>query len=196
MLISFYKPYRVLSQFSEDGSENRTLRDFQLPDTVHPIGRLDADTEGLLLLTDEPGWEDRLLHPAKRHPKVYWAQVEGKVEDSDLKQLRQGLKTKRTAYLPAKATVIQEPGQLPDRNPPIRFRKSVPATWLEIMIKEGKNRQVRKMTASIGYPTLRLIRASIGHYSLGSLQPGKWVELSDSDRASLCQPTSPASSCH
>jgi len=185
MLVAVYKPYRMLSQFSEDGSANATLRDCGLPDGVHPVGRLDADTEGLLLLTDEPGWEDRLLHPKRRHSKTYLAQLEGAVDDATLQPLRKGLRIKKEKFLPAEVEIIPEPDNLPPRDPPVRFRKNVPTTWLQVVLREGRNRQIRRMTAAVGHPTLRLIRVRIGDYAIGTLAPGQWVDLNDSNRKDL-----------
>jgi len=185
LLIALCKPYRTLSQFTPDGSSNATLRDCCLPAGVHPIGRLDADTEGLLLLTDEPGWENRLLHPKQRHPKTYLAQVDGAVEETSLRPLKTGLKLKTECFLPVEVALIPEPDHLPPRYPPVRFRKSVPTTWLEVILQEGRNRQIRRMTAAIGFPTLRLIRTAIGNYHLTDLTPGSWTELTETDRKAL-----------
>lgn len=178
----------MLSQFSPDGSANATLRDCTLPDGIHPIGRLDADTEGLLLLTDEPGWENKLLHPKQRHRKTYLAQVEGAVGDMALRPLRKGLRLKKERFLPAEVEIIPKPDNLPPRDPPVRFRKNVPTTWLEVVLKEGRNRQIRRMTAAIDHPTLRLVRVKIGQYEIKALSPGQWVELDETDRDNLLSP--------
>jgi len=172
MMISLYKPYQMLSQFSPDGSSNTTLAELDLPKTVHPIGRLDADSEGLLLLTDEPGWEEKLLHPKRNHGKTYCAQVDGAVQSQALQSLCQGIVIQGRPTKRCKARIIQPPSTLPERQPPVRFRKSVPTTWLEVTLFEGRNRQLRRMTAAIGHPCLRIVRAAIGQYSLMNWQPG------------------------
>ncbi|MGF1679429.1 MAG: pseudouridine synthase [Candidatus Methylacidiphilales bacterium] len=188
MLIGLYKPYAILSQFSPDGSANGTLVQCDLPQSVHPIGRLDADSEGLLLLTDEPGWENRLLHPSNGHGKTYWAQVEGLPDPEALRALRagpiiQGQPTRRCL-----ARMINEPAGLPERNPPVRFRKSVPTSWIEITLQEGRNRQVRRMTAAIGHPTLRIIRCAVGAHRIRHLEPGLWYPLNERERADVLSP--------
>ena len=173
MVILFNKPFGVLSQFTDD-SGRQTLADFVPLQEVYPAGRLDYDSEGLLLLTDDGKLQHKLSSPEFNKEKVYWAQVEGVPNETALKELMsgvviQGKKTKR-----AFARVIPEPNVW-DRHPPIRYRKSTPTSWLEITITEGRNRQVRKMTAAVGFPTLRLIRVSIGAYSIGALGPGEWI---------------------
>jgi len=177
----------MLSQFSSDGSKNATLKELDLPKSVHPIGRLDADSEGLLLLTDEHGWEDKLLHPKRNHGKTYWAQVDGTVTNTSLEQLRGGLVIQGKPTKQCDAAIIEPPTSLPDRNPPVRFRKSVPTSWLEVTLYEGRNRQLRRMTAAIGHPCLRIIRARIGKYQLGHWTPGSSHELSAAQKKQLTQ---------
>lgn len=181
--ILFYKPFQVLSQFSKEG-DKKTLADYLpgLEKNIYPVGRLDYDSEGLLFLTNDTSLNQKLLHPKNGHQKTYWVQVEGAAQELDLLDLKKGVnisvngKTHKT--LPAKVTLIPEPEPLPERNPPIRFRKNIPTSWLSITIGEGKNRQVRKMTAAIGFPTLRLVRAAIGSVQVGDLRPGTFRELS------------------
>lgn len=189
MLIAFHKPFGVISQFTPDGSNRPTLAEFGFPPEVYPIGRLDGDSEGLLLLSDEPGLNIRLLHPSRRHRRVYWAEVERIPAPDALAQLERGVVIRGHKTLPARARLIAEPEPNqpfafppPPRNPPIRFRKNVPTAWLELELVEGKNRQVRHMTAAVGHPTLRLIRVRIGGYMLGDLQPGAWKILNAEER--------------
>lgn len=178
---SIYKPFGMLSQFSPEG-DKATLKDLgaNFPTDVYPVGRLDADSEGLLLLTNDKSLNHRLLSPKFKHWRTYWAQVEGIPSDEALLQLSSGvdIKINKKIYhtLPAKASLLEVPSNLPERNPPIRFRKSVPDTWISLSLIEGKNRQVRKMTAAVGHPTLRLIRHSIEGISLGELAPGEVME--------------------
>eukprot|EP00457_Paulinella_chromatophora_P011763 gb/GEZN01011923.1/.p1 GENE.gb/GEZN01011923.1/~~gb/GEZN01011923.1/.p1 ORF type:complete len:321 (-),score=23.17 gb/GEZN01011923.1/:120-1082(-) len=181
-LIAVYKPFDVLSQFTKEHDSHRTLAEFGMPPNVYPIGRLDRDSEGLLLLSNEPKWNDLLLNPKHNHPRTYHAQVEGAVTEEALGALRKGgldLGDFRTKQ--CQAIVIADPGH-PPRNPPIRSRKTIPTSWLELTLTEGKNRQVRRMTAAVGFPTLRLIRVAIGALSLldGSLvlEASQWKELS------------------
>jgi 23S rRNA pseudouridine2457 synthase len=185
VLLAFHKPYGVLSQFTpEPGSPWRTLADFGLPKNVYALGRLDADSEGLLLLSDEPGLNSTLLEPRNAHRREYWAQVEGLPDSAALVKLERGgvdLGDYRT--LPCKARRIEPAPMLPPRDPPIRVRKSVPDCWLALELIEGKNRQVRRMTAAVGHPTLRLIRTRIGDFSLGSLTSGTWREMPPPERA-------------
>ena len=222
MLIAFHKPFGVLSQFTEDlprrsaaqagGSPNRTLAEFGFPKGVYSIGRLDADSEGLLLLSDEPEWNEKLLHPRHAHEREYWAQVEKIPTPESLKKLEEGVLVQGSKTLPCRAWILEPqpevecragvspaqqarqrgqfvgfsdvgrrdacPTLIPPRNPPIRFRKSVPDCWIGLELVEGKNRQVRRMTAAIGHPTLRLIRVRIGNFWLGDLPPGQWRVLS------------------
>jgi 23S rRNA pseudouridine2457 synthase len=206
MLIAFHKPYGVVSQFTHDGSPNRTLAEFGFPKNVYPIGRLDADSEGLLLLSDEPKWNERLLHPRHAHEREYWAQVERIPAPEALKKLARGVLIQGRKTLPCRAWLLElQPEviavpvaasrqsaadcpsektaalcrdaatpKLPLRDPPIRFRKNVPDCWIGLELIEGKNRQVRRMTATIGHPTLRLIRVRIGNFRLGDLPAGQW----------------------
>ena len=187
MLIVLHKPYGVLSQFTpEPGSRWRTLADLQLPRNVYPLGRLDADSEGLLLLSDEAGLNTRLLDPTHGHRREYWAQVEGVPDSFALTRLARGgiaLGSHRT--LPCRAELLEPRPDLPPRDPPIRHRKSVPDAWVSLQLTEGKNRQVRRMTAAVGHPTLRLIRVRIGDFPLAGLAPGQWRELTPAERASV-----------
>jgi len=203
VLIAFHKPYSVVSQFSRDlprgsaasvgGSPSRTLAEFGFPKNVYPIGRLDADSEGLLLLSDEPEWNERLLHPCHAHEREYWAQVERIPTPDSLKRLEKGVPIQGRKTLPCRAWMLEPQPEvvvsslrlekigaqrrrymISPRNPPIRFRKSVPDCWIGLELIEGKNRQVRRMTAAIGHPTLRLLRVRIGNFWLGDLPPGQW----------------------
>jgi len=183
VLIAFNKPYGALSQFTSDGSKNRALAEFGFPKNVYPIGRLDADSEGLLLLSDEPAWNDRLLHPRHAHEREYWAQVERIPFAESLKKLERGLIIEGRKTLPCRAWMLEPQPSVAPRVPPIRFRKTVPDCWIGLELIEGKNRQVRKMTAAIGHPTLRLMRMRIGNLWLGDLAPGKWRELTEEERA-------------
>ena len=185
MLIAFHKPYGVLSQFTPDGSPNRTLAEFGFPKDVYPLGRLDADSEGLLLLSDEAGINTRLLDPKNAHSRCYWAQVEGIPTSTSLEKLSQGVSIGDHQTLSCRAWLLDPQPQLPPRDPPIRVRKTIPDRWIAIELTEGKNRQVRKMTAAVGHPTLRLLRVRIGALELGDLKPGKWRELSPADRQRL-----------
>ena len=224
MLIAFHKPYGVVSQFTGDGLANRTLAEFGFPKNVYPIGRLDADSEGLLLLSDEPEWNERLLHPRHAHEREYWAQVERIPSPEALKKLARGISINvggraaaaarggaaappppvSTGYqtLPCRAWILEPQPEVgssrcddrtaqravPTRNPPIRFRKSVPDCWIGLELIEGKNRQVRRMTAAIGHPTLRLIRVRIGNFRLGDLPAGEWRKLTAAECTSIESP--------
>ncbi len=189
MLIAFNKPYGVLSQFTPDGSPNLPLCGFGFPPGAYAIGRLDADSEGLLLLSDEAALNARLLHPSHGHARIYWAQVERVPSQAALAQLQRGVLVAGRKSLPCQARLLApQPGEegrpaVPPRTPPIRYRKNVPDCWLELELVEGKNRQVRKMTAAVGHPTLRLMRVQIGEFQLGDLAPGKWRELGPEGRA-------------
>jgi 23S rRNA pseudouridine2457 synthase len=190
VVIAFHKPYGVLARFTPDGSPNRTLAEFDFPPRVYPIGRLDADSEGLLLLSDEPSWNDRLLHPRHAHPREYWVQVERVPSEEALRRLERGVVVAGRLSQPCRAWRLQPPPPVPSRVPPIRFRKTVPDAWIALELVEGKNRQVRRMTAAVGHPTLRLIRARIGRLLLGdlNLDCGRWKPLSEGDRRLLATP--------
>ena len=214
MLIAFNKPYGVLSQFTPEHPAQRTLAEFGFPKNVYPIGRLDADSEGLLLLSDEPELNQRLLHPRHAHAREYWAQVENVPSLESLKRLARGVVIQGRKTLPCRAWLLEpQPivaasrqsaaivsGEwsaalcrdaathaIPPRGPPVRFRKNVPTAWMALELIEGKNRQVRHMTAAIGHPTLRLIRARIGGLRLGNLAVGEWKELKRKERESVLQ---------
>lgn len=173
-LILFNKPYGVLTQFTDETGRETLATYIKVPD-VYPAGRLDRDSEGLLLLTDDGRLQQRLSDPRFKLPKTYWVQVEGEPDDTAIKRLRHGVLIDIQRTLPAKARKIPEPAIWP-RNPPIRVRQSIPTTWLEITLTEGRNRQVRRMTAAVGHPTLRLIRYAIGSYTVDGLAPGEWRE--------------------
>jgi 23S rRNA pseudouridine2457 synthase len=187
LLLAFNKPYGVLSQFTpEPGSKWRTLAEFKFPLKVYALGRLDADSEGLLLLSDEPGINHTLLDPSNAHPREYWAQVEGSPSPDAMARLeRGGLKIDDYETRPCRARVLAPQPNIVPRNPPIRVRKNIPDTWVSLELTEGRNRQVRKMTAAIGHPTLRLIRVAIGDFKLTDIETGKWRELSDAERAAV-----------
>jgi len=218
MLIAFHKPFGVLSQFTGDlprqsaaeagGSPNRTLAEFGFPKNAYPIGRLDADSEGLLLLSDEAKWNEKLLHPRHAHEREYWAQVEKLPAPESLKKLEKGVWVQGRKTLPCRAWILEPQPVLADghhfdlsargnarptkekieifpRHPPIRFRKSVPDCWIGLELIEGKNRQVRRMTAAIGHPTLRLVRVRIGNFWLADLPPGQWRILTAKEYKSI-----------
>ncbi len=178
-LILFNKPYGMLSQFTDRGTEaaRQTLSDFIDVPTVYPAGRLDRDSEGLLLLCDDGKLQARIADPRFKMPKTYWVQIEGVLEETSLDQLRNGVRLKDGVTRPALAERMSAPDLWP-RDPPIRVRKSVPDTWLQLTIREGKNRQVRRMTAAVGHPTLRLVRWSIGDWTIQDLPSGTWTEIS------------------
>lgn len=184
MYFLIYKPYLTLSQFSREG-DKPTLADlaFEFPKDVYPVGRLDADSEGLLLLTNDKVLNHRLLNPKFRHNRTYYVQVDGQMTDEGLRQLADGVTIsvdgKPYHTLPADARVIAEP-TLPERNPPIRYRANIPTSWVAITLHEGKNRQVRKMTAAVGFPTLRLVRWAIEGLTAEGMQPGEVREIAQS----------------
>ncbi|MCE9611676.1 MAG: pseudouridine synthase [Chthoniobacter sp.] len=182
MLLAFHKPFGVVSQFTPDGSKHRTLADFGFPKGVYPIGRLDAESEGLLLLSDEPALNSRLLLPSHAHEREYWAQVERVPSAEALRQLAAGLVIGGRRTLPCEAWLLDPQPRISPRDPPIRFRKNVPDTWIALELIEGKNHQVRRMTAAIGHPTLRLLRVRIGRLKLGACAPGHWTLLDEAGR--------------
>jgi 23S rRNA pseudouridine2457 synthase len=170
----FNKPFRVMSQFRESGSKITLSKYFNDPE-LRVAGRLDYDSEGLLLLTDDGQLVQKITNPGYKLPKTYWAQVEGELTEEALERLRAGVVLNNGKTRPAKANLIAEPDSLWPRDPPIRYRASIPASWLELTITEGRNRQVRRMTAAVDFPTLRLIRARVGDWSLGELAPGEFI---------------------
>jgi 23S rRNA pseudouridine2457 synthase len=176
VLIALNKPYLVHCKFTDDQGRP-TLAGLGLPPKVYAAGRLDHDSEGLLLLTDDGSLNHRLTDPKWKAPKTYYAQVEGTITDDACKRLARGVELKDGLTRPAEARAVAEPEWLWPRDPPIRFRKSVPDSWLALTITEGRNRQVRRMTAAVGFPTLRLVRMSIGPYALDGLKPGEWREV-------------------
>lgn len=192
MLICFHKPYGILSQFTpEPGSKWRTLAEFGFPKNVYPIGRLDADSEGMLLLSDEPQWNARLLHPSRAHVREYWAQVENIPTLKSLQSLEAGVIIGGRRTLPCRVCILDPQPEVAPRIPPIRVRKTVPDCWVSLELVEGKYHQVRRMTAAVGHPTLRLMRVRIGELRLekvNGLQPGTWTELDEAGRAAVQAP--------
>ncbi len=193
----FYKPYNVLCQFTdkeetkiEEGVSRvhrSTLKDYIQVPSVYPVGRLDLDSEGLLLLTNNGRLQYRLSDRRFRHPRTYWVQVEGIPDRVALTHLRSGIVIQDYRTRPALVHLLPDPPLLPPRQPPIRFRKSIPTSWLEITLTEGRNRQVRRMTAAVGFPTLRLVRFAIANLCLDGLQPGQWRDLTPTELAPLYQ---------
>lgn len=178
MMIAFHKPYGVLCQFTPDQPGQKTLADFGFPAGVYPVGRLDMDSEGLLLLSDEPGFNNRLLDPMTEHPRTYLTQVEGIPTPAAVAHLtRGGILIQGHRSRPCKVRVLDREPETAPRQPPVRFRKAIPTAWLELQLIEGKNRQVRRMTAAVGFPTLRLIRLRIGHLDGKNLAQGEWQKL-------------------
>lgn len=176
MLIAFNKPFGVACKFRPDQGR-RTLADFIQVKNVYPAGRLDTDSEGLLLLTDDGVLQARISNPRHKLAKVYWAQVEGEPTAAALLALRNGVALSDFTTKPAGARLIDTPNDIWSRDPPIRYRAKIPTAWLELTLREGKNRQVRRMTAHVGFPTLRLVRACIGHIKVEGLAPGEWREV-------------------
>lgn len=186
MIILFHKPYGVLCQFTPDQPGQRTLADFGFPKGVYPVGRLDMDSEGLLLLCDEAGFNNRFLDPKRGHPRTYMVQVEGVPDVESMEKLRRGdlvIQGHRTR--PCDVEFFEYEPQVLPRDPPVRFRKSIPTSWLRMVLVEGKNRQVRRMTAAVGLPTLRLIRVAIGGLEDDTLAVGEWRELAHEERKML-----------
>lgn len=200
----FYKPYDVLSQFglptptagqpraAESPAPPATLKDFIPIPEVYPVGRLDRDSEGLLLLTDDGKLQHQLTDPRYGHPRTYWVQVERIPDAAAIAQLQQGVTIRNYRTRPAHAQLLPSPPDLPPRHPPIRYRKSVPTAWLELTLTEGRNRQVRRMTAAVGYPTLRLVRVAIASLQLDGLQPGAWRHLTPIEVQQLQETVAPA----
>ncbi len=194
VLLAFHKPYGCLSQFTpEPGSAWTTLADFGFPPDVYSLGRLDADSEGLLLLTDERELNARLLLPENQHVREYWVQVEGRPDATALGRLSAGVELGKFRSRPARVILLVPPPAVAPRVPPIRVRKTVPDCWISLELEEGKNRQVRRMTAAVGHPTLRLIRRRIGNFPLGDLPPGTWRTLGPAERAAIFAPAASSS---
>ncbi|MBI4996517.1 MAG: rRNA large subunit pseudouridine synthase E [Rhodocyclales bacterium] len=175
-VILLNKPFNVLCQFTAEGGR-ATLKDFVPIPGVYAAGRLDADSEGLVVLTDDGALQARISHPRHKQAKTYWAQVEGVPDEAALKQLRTGVDLGDFVTKPCQARLIDEPAELWPRDPPIRYRAAIPTSWVELVLTEGKNRQVRRMTAKVGFPTLRLIRWAVGSWNLEGLAPGQWREV-------------------
>ena len=187
MILAFHKPYGVLSQFTPDGSPNLPLADFDFPKNVYPIGRLDADSEGLLLLSNEGHLNKRLLDPEHHVPKTYLVLVERLPDEKALRSLSAGVVIEGRKTLPAEARLLDPQPSIPPRDPPVRVRKTVEDFWIELRLREGRNRQVRRMTAAVGHPTLRLIRSAIGTLELADLPIGQWREVSSEERLLLLE---------
>jgi 23S rRNA pseudouridine2457 synthase len=187
MLIALHKPYGMMSQFTEELPGQRTLAELRLPPGVYPIGRLDQDSEGLLLLSDEPALVDRLLNPKQAHPRTYLAQVERVPAEETLRELERGVMVQGKRTLPCRARLLNPQPQIPPRDPPIRVRREIPDAWISLTLVEGRNRQVRRMTAAVGHPTLRLLRIQIGGFPLGELAAGTWKILDAQDREQVLQ---------
>ncbi|MCF6235774.1 MAG: pseudouridine synthase [Gammaproteobacteria bacterium] len=189
IVILFNKPFNVLTQFT-DASKRQTLADFVSYKNVYPAGRLDRDSEGLIVLTNDGKLQHQISDPRHKIEKTYWVQVEGAPDQKALTQLQKGLHLKDGLTAPAKARIIDEPSIWP-RTPPIRKRANIPTTWLELIIREGRNRQVRRMTAAAGHPTLRLIRYAIGSWTIEGLQPGEWKKTkkvqANAPRSKICR---------
>lgn len=184
----FYKPYGVLTQFTDNSAHPRpTLKDYIPVPDVYPVGRLDQDSEGLLLLTNHGQLQHRLCDPKFGHPRTYWAQVERIPNAEALMHLQQGVVIQNYRTRPAQVQTLPEDPELPLRDPPIRYRKQVPTCWIELTLREGRNRQVRKMTAAVGHPTLRLVRVAIAHLRLTGLEPGQWRSLTPAEIHQLQQ---------
>ena len=175
-IVLFNKPFGVLSQFSPSAGRS-TLRDFLPARDIYPAGRLDAESEGLLVLTADGGLQHRISDPRHKLPKVYWAEVEGMPDDTALARLGRGVKLPDYTTRPARVRLSSAPSWLWARVPPVRFRRHIPTSWLEIVLAEGRNRQVRRMTAAVGFPTLRLVRYAVGEWTIGGLVPGQWRAL-------------------
>lgn len=182
--VLFNKPYDVVTQFSKSG-DHRTLGDFRMPQGVYPCGRLDRDSEGLLLLINDGKLQNRLTDPKRGHPRTYLVEVEGVPDPERLETLRQGVKLKDGLTRPCEVNVLRRKPDLPARKPPVRYRKNIPTTWLEMTLTEGRNRQVRRMTAAISHPTLRLVRVKIGRLTLEGLEPGQWRFATHAERTGL-----------
>jgi len=185
MILAFHKPYGILSTFTSENSPHRTLAGFGFPREVYAIGRLDADSEGLLLLSDEAALNDALLHPRHAHAREYWAEIERTPSAEALRELARGVVIEGRRTRPCRTWVLEPQPSIASRVPPIRVRKSIPTCWIGLELIEGRNRQVRRMTAAIGHPTLRLLRVRIGGFRLGNLAPGTWRELTSQERAEL-----------
>jgi pseudouridine synthase len=182
--LKLFKPYDVLTQFTDESGRS-TLKDFVKVPGVYPVGRLDRDSEGLLLLTDDGPLAHRLTDPRHDHPKTYLAQVEKIPDQAALESLRRGIQLADGPTKPVEVELLEAEPDLPERPVPIRFRKNVPTAWLRLVLREGRNRQVRRMTAAVGFPTLRLVRIAVGPITLDGLQPGEWRDLSDQEKQAL-----------